>query len=1217
MAITVADLKFFQSERMTDESDGGGQMTANEIVSGQDNQIFDDISDVDRAAGDVSLRKVYAAVTSENTDKYLDAGVVIFKEPADPAATVLAFSTGDYFDERADLKNTIENTIVRGSRWNGWLWGSHFSGQRAVTLWQRPETELPSTGQRLVLVARSNSVETSVQFLWVTRVTDTLRTQYDDKGAYSVREVVCEISEALEADFSGLEPTRIDPTIGTGTTLVYDTRYNAEAVAMYGIRPTVAQAVTTDYSIQVDTLYEYIIPTSLSETALADINPGGDSPALIAGKSSTISFTTTTQSIKPNVTLYCGTGIFPGTLSISVSGATITDDNGSAILATQEIGTIDYGNGLVTWNDSCPNYSTSSKTVTFKPAAKPLRVADTAAMTVTAENRGYVWIMTLSPIPAPQTLRIAYRVNNKWYVLADQGGGLCTGTDSSYGSATLNFTTGTVTMTTGELPDVNSEILYAWGTPVNYTARGGASVDAPVVRGQTAHSGVAPGTVVVSWTVGQTTYTLDDTPAADGNLTGTGGVGFIRYATGEWWVRPTLLPPISTEFSIAYDYGAPVEETFAHPVRELDGHLQITLNDDPRENTVEVEWNLLVEDYDAAYSTESQFIPAPLRRFDPIKIVRDNGAGVLTISGGSNGTVDYENGVVDWLPDVSVSIPKPIYSKHLIGTTTTVDALGNTVIKNTYRTLFDGIEYIPAGAIYPNDETGLVKIRYRVVGGDSSATETVTLTQLELDLTKGYAETIVAGSVRFTLGDSTYVDTAGQLYRDPGPATGAGTLCGSVDRSSGRVYITSWTSGASNAVALESLVTDLASQPIEEVVFRTPVAPIRSGTLQLRWQLLDGTVKSKTVDGTGWYKDSDAEIRVDYTLGIVRARFGLWRKDSSLTNAEKLESWYDPNALVTIGEDDYIWQTFPALADSVVYNAVAQTVLPPDSDLLGINAARLPPDGKGLIFNRGRLVLVHHTATHSENSLSPTQTVDMGRVRLYRVVIDDTDGKRLPASFYSVARETGIVTMATDLNLTGYTGPYTFRHTVADLARLVDVDINGTLTLNKQLSHTYPANDSRVSGMLYVGTMQARYTNMFAQSTWTSVWSDDRIGDEPLAQYNDVTYPLIITNVGAYQDRFVIRFTSSTAFGCYGENLGYLGAGDINHNFSPTNLLTGEPYFTIDYRGWGGGWSTGNCVRFNLISANYPVDLIRAVQPSEPTGSDDSVELLFVGNVDA
>jgi hypothetical protein len=84
-----------------------------------------------------------------------------------------------------------------------------------------------------------------------------------------------------------------------------------------------------------------------------------------------------------------------------------------------------------------------------------------------------------------------------------------------------------------------------------------------------------------------------------------------------------------------------------------------------------------------------------------------------------------------------------------------------------------------------------------------------------------------------------------------------------------------------------------------------------------------------------------------------------------------------------------------------------------------------------------------------------------------------------------------------------------------------------------------------------------------------------------------------------------------------GENLGLVAIGDINNDCSPINPLTGEAYFTIDYRGWGGGWATGNCLRFNLHAASFPVDLVRAVQPSDPTGQSDCVELLLVGNVDA
>lgn len=1201
MAITVADLKFFASERMGDFSDSGGMMTATEIVSGQSNSIFDDLSDVDRAAGDVSIRKVYAAVTSADTAKYLDAGIAVFREPTDANVAVAAFSTGSFYDERDALKARLEQTITRGARWNGWLWGAHMTGQRALVIWQRPEAQLPSTGARIELVAFSGGVEQYSEFLWITRVSSELRTLYDSNGSYAIRSVTCELSEALTANYTGSEPSRQDPTVSTSSALLYDTRYNAEAVPIYGIMPTSDDAEVGDFTVKIDSLYLPIIPTALTETALPDVTPGGDSPTLVAGNDGTISFTTTTQCIKPNVALYLGTGCTPGTLSIVVSGTTITDDNGTLVASAVVIGEIDYGNGVCTWYSTCANYSTASKSVTFQPAGKPLQVSDSAALHVTAENQGFVWTITLSPIPTPSSLRVSYRVANQWYVIWDHGGGLLSGVDSSYGSGNLNFTTGTVTFTTGAIPDVESDIIFAWSTPALYTARGGDSVDAPVVRGQTAHGGVAPNSVTVTWS----SYELTDD--GHGALTGTGGVGAIRYATGEWWVRPTTLPAKSTEFSITYDWGTPVEETFSHPIREVSGHLALTLNaQDLKPGTIEVEWNLLIEDYETITTNPPD--QALTYTFDPIKIAQDDGNGVLDITSGVDGTVSYVNGTVDFLPDAFVSLPEAIYWTVPIGT--------NYEGKTVYRNMFSGITYHTAMAYYPSDESGWVKVRYRVVGGDTTATETVTLDQLEFDLTKGYAEQIVGGSCRFKIGTSTYVDIAGQVYRDPGPDTGAGTLCGTLDFVTGRVRINAWTA-TTNAVTLQSLVTSMDVRPVDEVVFRTPVSPIKSGTLQLRFTTVAGVAKSKTVDGTGNLEDSDCTITVDYPLGIVRARFGLWKLDSELTNDEKLEPWYDPEHRILIGGVLKIWRPKPVLADSIIYNAVAQTFLPPDSALLGLNAARLPPDGRALVFNTGRLVLVHHTDSFTENSLSPTQVLDCERVRLYRAVIEDDNGTRVDPAQYTVDREAGTVTMSPSLDLQGYTAPYTIIHTVADLARLVKVDINGTLTLNKALSHIFPKDDSRVSGVLYCGTLQSRVTNVFAQTTWDGVWQDTVRGSEPLSQYNDTLYPIVVTNAGAYPDRMLVRFTSSTAFQVIGENLGLIATGTINQDCAPVNPLTSETYFTIDYRGWGSGWATGYCLRFNVVGCAYPVDLIRAVQPSSPTGQDDAVELLFVGNVDA
>lgn len=1207
MTIAVSDLKFFQTERMTDNPDGGGRMTAVEIVSGAENRIFDDVTDQDRAVGDVSIRKVVAAVTSANTDKYLDAGVAVFAAPEDPAVSVLAFSTGSGYDERADLQARIEQTITRGARYNGWLYGQHLTGQRALLIWQRPEAPLLPSGARVELVAKSGSVEQYSQFLWITRVQDELRTMYEASAGqatiqYPIRVLTCEIAEPLTANYAGLEPGRGDPAIASALALIYETRYNAEAVPLYGVRPTTEDAALGDFAVTVDGLYTPLIPTAFAETALPDVTPGADSAVLVAANAATVSFTTVTQCVKPDASLYLGTACTPGTLSVAVSGATLTDDNGAVKLGGSAVGEIDYGNGVARFNSACPNYGAASKTVTFRPAGRPLRVANTAAQAVTAENRGYVWAMTLAPIPAPQTLRVAYRVNSRWYTITDQGGGALSGADSSYGSGNLNFQTGTVTVSTGALPDVGSELIYAWGTPANTTARGGSAVDPPKVTGTTAHAPVAPGTFSVTWPDhAGVSRTLTD--SGTGALVGAGGSGKIRHATGEWEVTPTTLPDPGTAFVAGYQHGTPHAETKqAAPVAHV---VTLALGaTDLLPGSVDVEFA-----FGTSYSYfASDGTTALASSPGGTAILKDDGAGHLT--GPVTGAVNYSTGTLS-IP-VAYTFTAPVYSSAWVGSEPNENGNGERLISGLVQT---GTTAVTRDM---TDAQTVFTVHYRTADTPQTiAGESVTLDQLRVDLTRQFQESIVSGSARFRLGGALYADTAGQLYKDPGPDTGAGTLAGSLDPTTGQARIAIWPAGAANAVTLESLLTAQDAQHVSGAVFRTPIAPLKAGTLQLRYTTVAGEAKSKTVGGSGLLEDPDCTVRADHQIGVVRVRFGRWRVDADLSPAEKLEPWYDPLYRIDFAGTLKIWQPKLVLADSIVYNAVAQTFLPPDSGLLGLNAARLPPDGKALIYNAGRLVLVHHTASLAQANLSPTQAVNCGRTRLYRAAIEDADGQRVGADQYAVDRVAGTVTMSPTLDLTGFAAPYKVIHTVADLARLVAVDISGKLSLNKALSHAYPAGETRVSAVLPIGTLQARVSNLFAQSTWTGVWSDALIGSEPLAQYNDAQWPILVSNLGAYTDRMLVRFTDSTNFQVIGENLGIVAIGDIGHDCAPVNSLTGQPYFTIRHQGWGSGWATGNCLRFNLIGANYPVDLIRAVQPSEPTGQDpDRVELILVGNVD-
>ncbi len=342
-----------------------------------------------------------------------------------------------------------------------------------------------------------------------------------------------------------------------------------------------------------------------------------------------------------------------------------------------------------------------------------------------------------------------------------------------------------------------------------------------------------------------------------------------------------------------------------------------------------------------------------------------------------------------------------------------------------------------------------------------------------------------------------------------------------------------------------------------------------------------------------------------------------------------LESTADAAGVISgngiTGAADYasglVTATFPEAVKSETFTVLYRLggFVPQSPDILGIDSTRLPNDGRMPIYSDNQLVLIHHTDEIAQPGLVAYQVIDCGRTNVYRVSIIDANQAELGAGQYTLDRPAGIITMSPTLDLAGFTGPYSVRHTIADLSRINRVNSStNEIALVKALSRNYPVTETKVSSVLYIGTMQARVTNLFAQSVWTGAWSDERIGSEPLAQYNDAQWPIIVSNLGTYPDRLLIQLTSNTDFQVIGENFGVMAIGDTMRDCIVLDSLTGQPILTIPYQGWGSGWSTGNCLRLNLIGARYPVDLIRAIQPSAPSGLDiDSVELLLLGNVNA
>lgn len=61
--------------------------------------------------------------------------------------------------------------------------------------------------------------------------------------------------------------------------------------------------------------------------------------------------------------------------------------------------------------------------------------------------------------------------------------------------------------------------------------------------------------------------------------------------------------------------------------------------------------------------------------------------------------------------------------------------------------------------------------------------------------------------------------------------------------------------------------------------------------------------------------------------------------------------------------------------------------------------------------------------------------------------------------------------------------------------------------------------------------------------------------------------------------------------------------GRVRHRLRRRHLLPadrthGKPYFTLPAAAFGGGWSAGNCIRFNTYGTPMPVWILRSVQPS-------------------
>src|SRR5690606_17091668 len=153
MAIETKDLVIYKSERLTDNSDGGGKYSGVVVQDGISNNLFNDVSEMDRTMGDVSMRKVFPAVTTDDTDLLMGATVFVSELPEDPNVSALLFSTKNWTDERQSAQNRVENYLAKGGQIAGTPLDTHWQGMSSLQVAMFPQEVESSVGDTIVLIS--------------------------------------------------------------------------------------------------------------------------------------------------------------------------------------------------------------------------------------------------------------------------------------------------------------------------------------------------------------------------------------------------------------------------------------------------------------------------------------------------------------------------------------------------------------------------------------------------------------------------------------------------------------------------------------------------------------------------------------------------------------------------------------------------------------------------------------------------------------------------------------------------------------------------------------------------------------------------------------------------------------------------------------------------------------------------------------------------------
>lgn len=1159
-SITAEHIKLMKSETLLDTPDGGGRMTTEEIAAGESNNLFPDTSSLDRVYGRLNLRKTFLSVQTQDTDSLMGANVIVAKKPEDPNIDVTLFSTQDWFDRRTGAQNQMEQYVARGTLWAGHLLETQLKGQRSIQIAIRQNDEEPKVDQCLYLVENEGLASEFYQYVRVEKVTSRLRT-FTFNGKDIVRKVVTiETTVPLRHTFTGCTVPEYEEGKIPAAKL-RDTQV-ADAARYYGTRPLAAAANIGDRNVLADSVFSQLVPTTQAETVIANHNAAGlKTVSAAAGGRVSLQIMGTWQPATQNRSFLIGVPILKGSLRINKVGSgsvKLFDLDGVLVRDGdyKQVGTIEYSKGLV-WMDV---YNSSWVMFEFTPAAEVISPTHTDIVQITQDARGYNYVKTLLPKPIAGTLAVSYESLGEVYYLYDNGRGEIKGVSDGIGAGTIDYESGTVTLSTGALPDADSAILFSWQSNADAVVRD--------VELEFYNVLPLPDDVVSPYgTLFNRYFMSSDKPAqvtAAGITLGGEKIGYYDAQSRCIYLNDKQLNHYG-DFSLSWSSSPLLKvragSTTYNEKKILPGSVSLAFSDPIEWRKTRTEnrgfWGVdFFVDIYSAYAADS---------------IQDDGNGNLLQNGIVVGTVDYVTHAVALDPSkVQLKVVISTYKGINYGT------IGEALYQETKTAAFPDIS--ASTLISP------FSMVFRQAGdGIQSGTATLSVVRSEARLPSYYEYSLQKPSV-IKNGDSAVAITNNSAYIN------SVTLNYHEESQSFRID--------GNNILSATLATTVyyfktSSRRVSEVHFRAPANPLRAGSVQVMFQH-EGKTLSYMADSQGRLTGEHIIGTVDYKTGVVSANF---KTKVQTDDGEEVET------------------DLPVDVSTLRFNAVAFRNIPLDAELLGIDPVRLPSDGRVPVFRNGNVVVVHNTQSYRLNAPAAGKVYNVGRTRLSSLKVYDSNGTALNSAMYSCDLDAGTLTLTPSFRADGLQLPLTAEHRIEDMGVVSDVQINGLVSLTTPLTHDYPKEGTMISSALIAGDLQARAYNVFTQRTWSNAWADSST-DVVTAKYDTANFPIQVLNDGATEERWALIFTGTKNFRIVGENSGQIAEGTTDTVTAPVNPITGKPYFSILAGGWGSGWASGMVLRFNTAAANYPVWVARTVLPGHSSHLEDKFCLMVRGDVD-